>query len=285
MEGLHFDPKLVTRGLIVDKMLGNLLKARTHLCMPLVTRGLIVDKMLCNPLRARTHLCMPLVTRGLIVDETLGNLLKARTQLCMLLQEENTFHRPYQSPLWCTSMTQHGTPALQQLCQLTQGVRNPPRLAARMPPLAPGSAPQSGLCPRSQARHDNAMRLRGIRTWVCNAPGGPLRVRQARAARHAHAELGGLCLGRKHEHNKAAWQRGTRIRVCDAPGGPLRVRQARAARHAHAELGGAAGDVRARAGQAGERGPLHLPQHALLRVGGGHVHAGAPACAAARLSA
>ena len=28
MEGLHFDPDLVTRGLIVDKALGNLLKAR-----------------------------------------------------------------------------------------------------------------------------------------------------------------------------------------------------------------------------------------------------------------
>jgi len=27
-EGLHFDPGLVTRGLIVDKALGNLLKAR-----------------------------------------------------------------------------------------------------------------------------------------------------------------------------------------------------------------------------------------------------------------
>lgn len=82
MEGLHFDPKLVTRGLIVDKTLGNLLKVRIHLCTP--------------------------------------------------LQEEIALHRPHQSPLWCTSMTQHGRSALQQLCLLKQGVRNPPRLALRL---------------------------------------------------------------------------------------------------------------------------------------------------------
>ena len=32
VEGLHFDPDLVTRGLIVDKALGNLLKARMNPC-------------------------------------------------------------------------------------------------------------------------------------------------------------------------------------------------------------------------------------------------------------
>ena len=32
VEGLRFDPDLVTRGLIVDKALGNLLKARAHPC-------------------------------------------------------------------------------------------------------------------------------------------------------------------------------------------------------------------------------------------------------------
>jgi len=40
-EGLHFDPGLVTRGLIVDKALGNLLKARSPrvASRPCQTRG------------------------------------------------------------------------------------------------------------------------------------------------------------------------------------------------------------------------------------------------------
>ena len=36
VEGLRFDPDLVTRGLIVDKALGNLLKARRNPCVPRV---------------------------------------------------------------------------------------------------------------------------------------------------------------------------------------------------------------------------------------------------------
>lgn len=36
VEGLHFDPDLVTRGLIVDKALGNLLKARMNPYIPQV---------------------------------------------------------------------------------------------------------------------------------------------------------------------------------------------------------------------------------------------------------
>lgn len=74
VEGLHFDPKLVTRGLIVDKTLGNLLKARTHLGTPL--QGEITLD--------RPHHC-PLLRTSMTQHGR-----SARQQLCLLKQGVRT---------------------------------------------------------------------------------------------------------------------------------------------------------------------------------------------------